>query len=389
MINLIKDPHSLKAQTWKRFRRRKTAMFGLYCIGIIFLIAIYAPFIANNQAFLIILDGSISFPFLQAYFAPLTPEAILDRIYNFIAFYLLVVLLSSFIPYKTVRKIIRILLFLLILMPFFLCKPILNRNIKNEKQSENSSFVISSPVPYGPNEQTGAPYQHPSSKHILGTDKVGRDVLSRIIYGARISLAVGIFAVGLSLSIGIFIGLTAGYKGGLYDLILMRIVEIVICFPTFLLLLILMTLMLDKGGSQSILLVALVIGLTGWTGVARLVRGEVLKQKTLAYVTAAQVLGFSHFRIMFRHILPNVSAPILVSATFGIAGAILAETGLSFLGFGVQPPTASWGELVNQALVYPLGYYHLTLWPGFIIFFTVTIFNLVGEGLRDAFDIRS
>jgi len=273
------------------------------------------------------------------------------------------------------------------LAPFFHIAPRMDvksyREIAAQAERNKGEYVVLPPVPYSPFEQFKS-YQKPDHVHLMGTDKVGRDVLARVIHGARVSLSVGFLAVGVAVIIGIFIGSVSAYHGGWLDLTLQRVVEVVICFPTFLLILTIMA-FLEK---RSIFNVMLVIGLTGWTGVARLVRGQMLAQKELDYVTAARALGLSSWRIMFRHLLPNSIAPVLVSITFGIAGAILTESGLSFLGFGVSPPTASWGELLNQALAWPVGYWWLTTWPGFMVFLSVTLYNLVGEGLRDALDPR-
>jgi len=184
--------------------------------------------------------------------------------------------------------------------------------------------------------------------------------------------------------LGLFVGAVSAYHGGWVDLLLQRVVEIVICFPTFLLILTIMA-FVDK---RSIFNVMLVIGLTGWTDVTRLVRGQMLSENAKDYVVAAHALGASSWRVMLRHLLPNSIAPVFVAVTFGVAGAILTESGLSFLGFGVRPPTASWGELLNQAKDGPTEWWWLTLWPGVMIFATVTVYNLVGEGLRDALDPR-
>jgi len=259
------------------------------------------------------------------------------------------------------------------------------------------------PIPYGPFEQgfghripptwwddgkddtpLVAEEDTPPAYHLFGTDNAGRDVLVRLIHGARVSLAVGIVSVFLATVIGIVIGSLKGYFGGWVDIVLSRFTEIMICFPTFFLILALISIMEER----SILNVMLVIGLTMWTGVARLVRGEMLKQRSLEYVIAAQALGASSFRIIFRHVLPNSLAPVLVTVTFMIAGSILTESGLSFLGFGVDIPTASWGELLNQAREAPTVYWWMIVFPGLPIFFTVTTYNLVGQGLRDAMDPR-
>lgn len=220
--------------------------------------------------------------------------------------------------------------------------------------------------------------------HFLGTDEAGRDVLVRMIHGARVSLAVGFVSVGLATLIGLVLGATAGYFGGWTDILISRVIEIMMCFPTFFLILTLIAVM-EK---RSILNIMVVIGITSWTGTARLIRGEVLKQKRLDYVASAQALGASSPRIIFRHILPNAIAPVLVGVSFGIAGAILTESGLSFIGFGVAPPTATWGELLNQGRNGPLINWWLVIFPGLLIFLSVTAYNLVGEGLRDAMDPR-
>lgn len=177
-----------------------------------------------------------------------------------------------------------------------------------------------------------------------------------------------------------------GYLGGRVDFFAMRIVEIIICFPTFLLLLILMTIMHDSHFTQSILLVIAVIGLTSWTGLSRIVRGETLRLKSMPYIQCCKALALPTWRIMFFHIIPNVIGPIMISFSFGVAGAIIAESSLSFLGFGVQPPTASWGGLLRQALEDPFTYWHLTLWPGVALFIAVASFNFAGEGVRKVLD---
>ncbi len=218
--------------------------------------------------------------------------------------------------------------------------------------------------------------------HLLGTDNVGRDVLSRMIYGTRISMTVGFVAVSIYLTIGIIVGALAGYFGGLTDIVISRIIEIVLLFPAFFLILTLVGLM-----EPSIYIIMVVIGLTSWPTIARLIRGEVLKQRGIDYVVAARALGSSNTRIIFRHILPNAISPALVAAPFGVASAIITEAGLSLLGVGVQPPAPTWGILLKLGH----GNYHywwLVVVPSVAIFVTVTIFNLVGNGLRDAMDPR-
>jgi peptide/nickel transport system permease protein len=221
--------------------------------------------------------------------------------------------------------------------------------------------------------------QPPSKEHLLGTDTEGRDVLARMIYGTRISLTIGVIAVAIYVAIGVALGALAGYFGGLVDNVVSRMIEVMICFPSFFLILTLAALVQQR----SIFHVMVIIGVTSWTGVARLIRAEFLKHKSLEYAQAARALGIPARRIIFGHILPNAISPVLVSATFGIASAILIESSLSFLGIG-DLTVASWGETLNTGRVE--GKLWLILAPGFAIFFVVTVFNLVGEGLRDALD---
>ncbi len=225
--------------------------------------------------------------------------------------------------------------------------------------------------------------QAPSAAHPLGTDELGRDVLARMIYGARVSLKVGFVAVGIYTIIGLLVGLFAGYYGGWVDAALMRIVDIMLCFPTFFLILAVITFL-----SPSIYTIMAVIGLTGWMGVSRLVRAEVLSLKERDFVAAARAQGAGDARIVLRHILPNALAPVLVAATLGVAGAILVESSLSFLGIGVQPPTPSWGNILTAGKDNIEFAWWLSVYPGLAIFFTVLGYNLLGEGIRDAVDPR-
>lgn len=237
---------------------------------------------------------------------------------------------------------------------------------------------------YSPDEQNlYNRLQPPSSKHILGTDELGRDVLSRMFFGARISLSVGLLAVAISTSIGIILGSIAGYFGRVVDNIIMRFVDIMLCIPTLFLILMLIVFL-----GPSIFNVMLVIGLTGWTDIARLIRAEVLSLKEREFVLSAKSIGASSSRIIFKHILPNSLSPVFVSVTFGVAGAILLESGLSFLGLGVQPPLPSWGNILTSGKDYIESAWWLTLFPGLAIFITVIGWNLLGEGLRDVLDPR-
>lgn len=237
---------------------------------------------------------------------------------------------------------------------------------------------------YSPTEQNLLfRLQPPSMEHLLGTDEYGRDIFSRLLYGARVSLLVGLSAVSGALFIGTVIGALAGYHGGWIDNVLMRIVDMFNAFPSIFLLITIVTLL-----EPSLANIVIVFILLGWTGTARLVRGEFLKLKEEEFVWAARSLGMSDVRIMFLHILPNAAAPIIVAATLGIGGVILAESGLSFLGLGIQPPIPSWGNMLQgaQSLSIMVLAPWYPLFPGLMILLTVLSFNFVGDGLRDALD---
>jgi len=223
----------------------------------------------------------------------------------------------------------------------------------------------------------------PSGLHPLGTDQLGRDVLSRMLYGARVSLAVGFVSVGIATAIGIALGSLAGYHGGMTDAMVMRLVDLMLVFPRFFLLLAVLGFL-----RPSIWTIMAVIGLTGWMSVARLVRAEFLSLREREFVLWSQSIGASAFRIIWRHILPNAIAPVLVAITLGVPAAILAESGLSFLGLGVQPPHATWGNILSEGKdAIEIGWW-LSVYPGLAILVTVLSYNLLGEGIRDALDPR-
>jgi len=225
--------------------------------------------------------------------------------------------------------------------------------------------------------------QPPSSMHWLGTDELGRDVLSRLLYGAPVSLLVGFVAVGVAVSLGTALGAVAGYYGGAWDSAVMRLVDLLQSIPTFFLILAGIAFL-----KPSIWLIMVIIGLTGWMGVCRMVRAEVLSLVGREFVLAARVQGAGDLRILTRHLLPNALVPVLVSATLGVAGAILVESSLSFLGLGVQPPQPSWGNMLAQARDNLQVGWWVAVSPGLAIFVTVLGYNLLGEGLRDALDPR-
>ena len=239
-------------------------------------------------------------------------------------------------------------------------------------------------APFDPNElHLDAILKAPCAEFPLGTDRLGRDVLSRLLYGGRVSLWVGFVAVGISISIGALLGLVSGYFGGLVDEIVMRFVDIMLCFPSFFLILAVVAFL-----EPSLFNIMVVIGLTSWMGVARLVRAETLTLREREFVSAARLAGTSTWRIMTRHILPNAMAPVTISAILGIGGAILIESGLSFLGLGVQPPQASWGNMLmdGKSVIEEASW--LSLFPGLAILITVLGYNLLGESLRHFLDPR-
>ncbi len=334
----LKPPQE-KSSYWaivrRQFSRSWLNRIGLIIILAMGFVALVAPLLANSQPLYVRYEGKVYFPILQKIW-PLTHLNLYPEIreWNF---------------------------------------------DKLEKKGADVRYTL---VPYSPNDyDLESILLPPDEYHLLGTDEQGRDVLSRMIYGSRISLSVGFVAVGIYTLIGIIIGALAGFFGGRLDMLLSRLIEVVICFPTFFLILTILAIF-----GPSIYNIMIIIGLTGWTGIARLSRGEFLKLRDQDFVTACRSQGMKTRRIIFRHILPNALAPVLVSATFGIAAAILVESSLSFLGFGVQPPTPSWGDLLSQSRAFMDIAWWLTIFPGAAIFLTITSFNLVGEGLRDAID---
>lgn len=226
-------------------------------------------------------------------------------------------------------------------------------------------------------------FAKPSSKFIFGTDGLGRDIFSRIVYAGRVSISVGIVSVTISTVVGIFLGSLAGYFGGWVDTLIMRIVDVVYCFPVLFLIITVSTLL-----KPSIFNIMIIIGLVNWTNTARLVRGEILRVREFEFIQAAKALGVRNGAIIIEHIIPNILAPILVQATLQTAQAILTEASLSFLGVGVQQPIPSWGNMLNEAMSIMVLRFKPWVWlpPGIAILLTVLSINFIGDGLRDAFD---
>lgn len=319
---------------FRQFRKRRMAVLGVFVLFFLFFVALAAPFLAGDRPIYLVIN--------------------LETETN-------TYLLPNLIKYKD-----------LVDVEFDRWEP------------GEGEYALRPLIPHAPNTtnmRNGL--KPPDKEHYLGTDQVGRDVLSRLIWGTQISMSVGFIAVGIAVFIGVIMGSLAGYYGGKVDMIILRVIETMLCFPS---LIIILTLIAFLG--RHIWIMMAVIGVISSPSVARLVRGEFLKLRESDFATAARATGLSDRRIMFRHILPNSLAPVLVDATFGVAGAILTETALSFLGLGVPPPTASWGELLEQSKRYVDFAWWLVTFPGLAIFVTVTAFNLVGEGFRDAMDPR-
>lgn len=338
------------SEAWHRFRKRRMAMLGLSFIVLLAFTAVFSPAIVGTRPIVCRYKGNIYFPCLQ-YFNSRWQQVVFFR--------------DQFADdYPTALK-------------------------KNDPDSwaiwplvyqDPYRRVVANEWPGQPGNEVGSP---PNSYNLMGTDHTGADVFAQLVHGSRIALMVGFVSTGISALIGITVGAAAGYFGGWVDMLLGRTFELVACIPSLVLILALLSIV-DR---PTIWHVMVVIGSTGWTTIARLTRSEFLKLREVEYVTAARALGATQFRVMFLHILPNALAPVLVPITFGVASAIMIESGLKFLGFGIDPSEPSWGKLLNA------GRGSLTLWwlifyPGLAIFITVLANNLIGEGIQEATDPR-
>jgi peptide/nickel transport system permease protein len=314
--------------TWIRFRHSKLATAALFYVGIATMLALLAPLLANRKPILVHSHDGWSSPAFEDYW---------------------------------------------------------NADPDLDLPTPATTFTLGAPVPFSPNTiNLAARLSPPGHGHVLGTDDLGRDVLARMIHGARVSLAVGYFATFIALLVGSLFGAIAGYYGGAADWLVSRLVEVVLCFPFLFLVLGIVALF-----RPSMLTIMIALGLTSWTSEARYVRAEFLRIREAEFAQAARASGARDARIIFRHLLPNALAPVLVSASFGVAGAILTESALSFLGLGVPLPTASWGSILSIAHEHIEYAWWLVLFPGVAIFTTVAAFNVVGERAREALDPRS
>jgi peptide/nickel transport system permease protein len=323
-----------------QFKKNKLAVISIYIVLFLVFLAIFADFLAYSKPLYVTYKGETYFPVFKDYMVSMG--------------------LSKWEPVE-----------------------LININWKELDDKGQLESVVWTPIPYGPNElDLTNNLSSPGGDHYLGTDAIGRDLLAGLIHGSRISLSVGIVAAGIAVLIGIMLGSLAGYYGGAVDITIMRFIEIMSNFPVFFLIIVIVAIY-----GSSIWYVMAAIGFTSWTTDAKLIRGEVLKVRSMEYITAANSLGLNNTRIIFRHVLPNAIAPVLVSGAFAIAGAILTEAALSFLGFGVSATTVTWGSLINEARGTSTAWW-LAIFPGFMIFISVVSYNLIGEGLRDALDPR-
>ena len=325
----------LWSDVWKRFKRNPVALVGFYVVCSLGLMALFADFLANDKPYYLEYRGETYVPIFRSY-------------------------LVDFKLGQWPAELINV----------------------DFKKLDGAKAVFP-PIPYRPsNINLLEPLEPPSAKHWFGTDKLGRDVMAGMIHGSRVSLSIGFVAVGIAVVIGVVLGAIAGYFGAWIDLVISRLFEIMLSIPTFFLLITIAALL-----PPSIFLTMAIIGLTSWVGIARFTRNEFLKIRSLDYVTSAIALGVSDRKVMFKHILPNALAPVIVSVVLGIAGAILVESSLSFLGIGVPAELVTWGSILHEASSTTFAWW-LAVFPGFAIFITVLAYYLVGEGLREVLDPR-
>ncbi|HWF45333.1 MAG TPA: ABC transporter permease [Candidatus Kapabacteria bacterium] len=323
-----------------QYKKNRVAVYALYVVYFLFAVAILADVLANDKPLYANYKGTVYFPVFKQYLVDLS----LDR----------------------------------------WSPDLVTADWKDLDQSGDLKSAIWPPIRYSEsNEDLENALTPPSSKHLLGTDGIGRDVLSGMIHGSRIALSIGFVSMFFAIIIGVVLGALAGFYGGWVDSLISRLIEIVFTLPIFFLIITIVAIV-QQG---SVWLIMVLIGITGWPGVARYTRGEFLRVRNMDFVSAATALGFKDARIVFRHVLPNSLAPVLVTAAFGIAGAILTEAGLSFLGFGVPPTVVTWGSVLNDARN-DIHAWWLAVFPGLAIFLAVVAYNLVGDGLRDALDPR-
>ena len=390
---------------WARAWRRRAVRFGTAVTVLILLVGVYAPFLANDVALVWRDADGLRFPLFTDLFNRWSYPKYYDIYFNAAALLLPFLAIGGFLLRRRWSLGARIAggLGIILLAGSAAMVPVIpgNQELRPLWTYRMQTAALASapaegraalfpPIPFRASTPisgqvlVGPLSIDPASgrRFWLGTDSVGKDVAAQLLAGARISLTIGLVATGLSLLIGLILGAVSGYFGGWIDLLIQRFVEVMMCFPTFILILVVVAIL-----GRDIFIIMTVIGLTSWAGTARLVRGEFLAQSVRDYVAAGQALGLGSWRIMFRHILPNALTPLLITATFGIAGAVTSESGLSFLGLG-DPNVASWGSLLEQGRQ-NITYGWLIWLPGLAVFVLVSALNLVGNGLREAADAAS
>lgn len=338
-VQTAQQSESYGAFVRRQFKKNTMGVVSVYIIIVLSFIAIFADFLANDKPIVASYKGTTIFPVFNEYGVML---GLTEWGREF-----------STVDWKTL----------------------------------NYDWAVFPPVPYTSQSTnknlTSIQDRKPSAQHFLGTDGIGRDVCAGIIHGSRYALSIGIVAMSIALVIGIVLGAISGFFGGITDILISRLIEIVITFPRFFLIITIVA-MIEQG---SIWLIMGIIGFTGWTNIARFMRGEVLRVRNLDFVNSATALGYSTRRIIFRHVMPNAIAPVLIYAAFGIVGAILLESSLSFLGFGLNSTIVTWGSILFMARSSSISWW-LAVFPGAMIFITVSAFNLIGDALRDATDPR-
>lgn len=388
-------PASYWGIVWGQFKKQTSSYVALWLIGVLFAIAVFAPAMANRIPFIWVDDSGVSFPWFHSLlFNRNVFSNGIDLFFNLLLV-LSPLVLGSLVAVKTwvARKDIEPrrafaaqlrwaggwLLF--IVAAYLVLLSIDPRTaVPNYRALSASPEIFSVFPPLRVHfDDTLHGLSGPGLHHLLGLDDAGRDIFVRLVYGTRVSLSIGVIAVGIYVFIGVILGSLAGFFGGRVDATILRLIEIFLCFPSFFLILTFIG-FLDR---PSIFWVMIIIGLIGWTQPARLIRGEFLRLRNIDFVAAAKACGLSNQRIIFRHVLPNAVAPVLVNATFGVASAVLIESSLAFLGLG-DPTVPSWGRILAYGR--ETGSLNMMLIAGCAIFVTVSVFNLAGEGIRDALD---
>lgn len=388
-----KEYASYWAIVWEQFRKNTIAYGALWAIAALFALATYAPLFASSVPFYFSNEDGTSFPWFSGLLLNRNVfDGGVDLFFNLMLVLSPVLALGLLVVRKKAAglavhergklwsTVLRATV-LIILAVFFVLLQIEPRSALEDYRELVASGSASGVFPPLRIQYSDTLHgiEGPGIVHVLGKDDAGRDIFVRLLYGTRVSLSVGVIAVSIYITIGTILGSLAGYFGGWTDLIIQRVIEIFLCFPSFILILVFIGFL----PQPSLIAVMVIIGLVRWTGSARLVRGEFLRLKNIDFVAAARAGGLSSARIIFRHILPNALGPVLVNATFGVAAAVLVESSLSFLGFG-DPTLPSWGRIL--AFGRSTGDTQMMLIAGMAIFVTVSVFNLAGEGIRDALD---